>query len=403
MRLVRLSQQALSADINELTTDDGLTYIKISFKGDEHPYSCKGVYRIRVADEDLTMSTSELESQMMERLNRREPWDTRASQRPISDIDESTLIDYISRGKACGRISFDYDGIGPVLERLGLLTPDGKLTNAAAVLFCKSRIAKLKMGVFANAKRIDILDIQQVSGTLFDLLNQARFYVLSNIRRRVIITGEKMERDEVPELPMDAVREAVVNALAHQDYTADEAIQVEVFPGSVEIYNAGWFIDGQIPEKHLTGESQNSKSRNELIANTLFKSKDIEHFGTGMLRLQELCDDAGITVEYLKRDNGTRVVFHRNDPFFANESSEAVPKSSEEFRSSSEDKLASFTSNERKAYEFIAAKGAASPAEISKALGLSPRGTLKLLQRLIEQGILNSRGSTSSREYYLRN
>lgn len=212
------------ATVEKLQADDDKTYIKVTFSGNERPYSCRGTYRIRVADEDLAMSTAQLESLMLERLNRREPWDARASLRPISNVDEKTLKDYIERGNTNGRISFEYDGVEPVLERMGLLTADGRLTNAAAVLFCKSRVAALKMGVFANEKRIDILDIQQASGTLFDLLNQARFYVLSNIRRRVKITGEKMERDEIPELPMDAVREAIVNALAHQDYTAGEAI-----------------------------------------------------------------------------------------------------------------------------------------------------------------------------------
>ena len=280
---------------------------------------------------------------------------------------------------------------------MGLLTADGRLTNAAAVLFCKSRVAALKMGVFANEKRIDILDIQQASGTLFDLLNQARFYVLSNIRRRVKITGEKMERDEIPELPMDAVREAIVNALAHQDYTAGEAIQVEIYPSSVEIYNAGWFIDGQVPEDHLSGKSRNSKSRNELIANTLFKSKDIEHFGTGMLRLQELCDEAGVKVEYLNCDNGTRVVFHRNDPF-------AGSTSSEEFASSSQAVRKQFANdNENAAYAYLVANGPTGPAAIADVLGMTRRGAQKLLQRLVEREYLEARGTTSNRVYYVSN
>ena len=385
------------ATVEKLQADDDKTYIKVTFSGNERPYSCRGTYRIRVADEDLAMSTAQLESLMLERLNRREPWDARASLRPISNVDEKTLKDYIERGNTNGRISFEYDGVEPVLERMGLLTADGRLTNAAAVLFCKSRVAALKMGVFANEKRIDILDIQQASGTLFDLLNQARFYVLSNIRRRVKITGEKMERDEIPELPMDAVREAIVNALAHQDYTAGEAIQVEIYPSSVEIYNAGWFIDGQVPEDHLSGKSHNSKSRNELIANTLFKSKDIEHFGTGMLRLQELCDEAGVKVEYLNCDNGTRVVFHRNDPF-------AGSTSSEEFASSSQAVRKQFANdNENAAYAYLVANGPTGPAAIADVLGMTRRGAQKLLQRLVEREYLEARGTTSNRVYYVSN
>lgn len=121
---------------------------------------------------------------------------------------------------------------------------------------------------------------------------------------------------------MPAVREAIVNGLTHADYRSGEAMQVDIFADSVEIYNAGWFPDGQTPEAHLSGEDKRSKSRNQLISSSLFKSKDIESYGTRMPRIKRLCDAEGIEVEHLKVPGGTRVVFHRKDPFVDTEMAE---------------------------------------------------------------------------------
>ena len=72
---------------------------------------------------------------------------------------------------------------------------------------------------------------------------------------------------------------------------------------------------GSRPERHLAGLDLESASRNPLIARTLFRSKEIESYGTGMPRIKKLCDDAGIRVEYRQTHDGTVAIFHRNDAF----------------------------------------------------------------------------------------
>lgn len=261
------------------------------------------------------------------------------------------------------------------LERLGLLTPEGGLTNAAAALFCKSRTPMLKTGVLGSRDRVDILDVQQVEGTLFDRARKAEFYVLSNIRRRVVIEGAGIERREVPELPMPAVREAIVNGLAHADYQSGEAMQVDVFADSVEICNSGWFFDGQTPEARLAGEDKRSKSRNPLIASALFKSKDIESYGTGMPRIKRLCDAEGVKVEYLKVPGGTRVVFHRRDPFGRPGAVEVWPK----LGRSSIERDGSLSPRERSACAALLERGESSSTDVAERLGTSVRTARRAL------------------------
>lgn len=92
---------------------------------------------------------------------------------------------------------------------------DGKLTHAAEVLFCPSRDIQLKMGILATHARTEILDLHQESGTLFDLADKASYYILNNTRRRFVLHGDRA-RDEIPEIPQLAVKEALMNAYAHR-------------------------------------------------------------------------------------------------------------------------------------------------------------------------------------------
>ena len=139
---LRKVSQAIGSSISptifprvEACDDDGRGYIKVSFEGDEAPYSCNGRFRMRVADEDLMMSDEELRSQVLRAQARRVPWDQWESPRPISDVDEEELRSFVERGNACGRIAESFTTVEDTLGRLKLLR-NGRLTNAAEVLFC---------------------------------------------------------------------------------------------------------------------------------------------------------------------------------------------------------------------------------------------------------------------------
>ena len=299
--------------VEPLKDNEGRDYIRVSFSGDDTPYSCDGRYRIRVADEDVALSPEEVRRMAAAAERREHPWDELPSNRNVEDVDENTLRDYVKRGVDSGRIAISYTDKLDVLERLDLLV-DGRLTNAASVLFCPSKDIELKMGVLESHTRTEILDLQQESGTIFDLVRKAEFYILNNTRRRFLITGNG-PREEIPELPRDAVHEALMNAFVHRDWTSAACAQVDIVFDSVEIFSPGRFIEGQDPDAHLSGDSTSSATRNKLIASTLYRSKDIESYGTGIPRIKRLCDDADIDVEYVKVADGTKFVFHRNDAF----------------------------------------------------------------------------------------
>ncbi len=388
-------------DIAKLDDGEGRDYVRIDFEGSEPPYACKGVFRSRVSDSDVVMSATEVRRMSADAEYKLRPWDERPTSRSIEDIDEKALRAYIERGQACGRITFGYADVPSALERLGLAN-SGTLTNAAEVLFCESKYPMLKMGVFANHDRVDILDIQQEQGTLFDLAKKAEFYILSNIRRRVEFDGG-MERNEIPEFPMEAVREALINAFAHRSYRTDLAVQVEIYPDTVEIFSPGWFPEGHTPEAHLNGEDASSISPNKLIANTLFKSKDIESFATGMPRIKRLCEEEGVSFRYEKTPHGTNVVFERKDPFAGK-----IPANSSKFQqmpanaSNEADVVSGLSANELAVYDYIRENPRSGAAAISNATGLQRRTLTNVLKRLQEKSLVVATGANRATTYTLK-
>ena len=122
-------------------------------------------------------------------------------------------------------------------------------------------------------------------------------------------------REEIPEIPMLAVKEALMNAYAHQDWTKGGCVQIDIYYDAVEILSLGWFIEEQDPDEHLQGSDRSSLSRNKLIVNALYRAGDIESYGTGIPRMKALCDEAGVRMKYQRTPSGTNLIFHRNDAF----------------------------------------------------------------------------------------
>ena len=136
--------------ITRKTSDDGRSYVEVRFSGDEAPYSSNGRFRIRVADEDLLMSPPRFAQWLsMPRRNRNPGM---AGPRRADERRRGTGPHRLRHSRQRMRQDkLQLRWRRRRLERLGLLTPDGKLTNAAAVLFCRSRTPMLKMGVLAPA------------------------------------------------------------------------------------------------------------------------------------------------------------------------------------------------------------------------------------------------------------
>ena len=169
----------------------------------------------------------------------------------------------------------------------------------------------MKLGLLAGNDKLDIFDLQQEGLPLIQLLKKAEFFVVSNIRRRFVFGEPGMQRREIPEIPREAVREAIANALCHRDYTTGTAVEVNVYMDFVEVVSPGLFPEGDAPENHLAGADGGLKQRNPGIAQALFRSRMIEQYGTGIPRIKRYCDAEGVKFSYRQTINTTVIRFDR--------------------------------------------------------------------------------------------
>jgi predicted HTH transcriptional regulator len=184
-----------------------------------------------------------------------------------------------------------------VLQHLNLLNK-GRPTHAAILLFgyTPQRFlisSEIKCAHFHGTEaRKPIPSYQVYKGTAFDLVDQAVDFVLSKISLAV---GTREHGTQAPveyEMPPEVVREAIVNAVAHRDYTSNGSVQVMLFSDRLEVWNPGTLPPSLTLEKlrHPHG----SVPGNPLLAEPLYLTKYIERMGTGTGDMIERCKNAGL-------------------------------------------------------------------------------------------------------------
>lgn len=295
-------------EINKVIIDDK-EVIEVKFEGYDTPYLAYGKAKIRTADEDLTMSSNELVKYIKNKSNNGE-WEKQISKFDISNVNSNEIKQYIAKAKKVKRLNFDYIDDKKSLNKLGLIE-DNKLLNAGMVLFSESIYSDLQMAVFATDQRLTFLDIDRKRGTIFDLVNTAEDYIKRNINWHVEFDGS-LERKEIPEIPIEAAREAILNSFCHKDYSTSQSNEVAIYKDRVEIYNPGAFPIEYSPEDYINGELRPIR-RNPLITSILYYSKDVEGFGTGLKRIADLCKEANCKYEFEKQKYGFVVKFFRTD------------------------------------------------------------------------------------------
>ena len=184
-----------------------------------------------------------------------------------------------------------------LLKHLNLLNK-GRLTNAAVLLFGKSPqrfliSSEIKCAHFHGTEvEKPIPSYQVYKGTVFQLVDQAVDFVLGKIDRRVGTRSESARAPRTYEIPPEVVTEAVVNAVAHRDYTSNGSVQVMLFADRLEVRNPGRLSPSLTLEELRV--AHNSVPGSPLLAESLYLVEYIERMGTGTLDMIRRCVEAGL-------------------------------------------------------------------------------------------------------------
>ena len=205
------------------------------------------------------------------------------------DLDDETWAVFRRRAKIPGHVD-----LVTALLNLELLGDDGGMTNAGAWLLAR-RIgrfhvsAHLTCALFEGTTKREILDRRDFETDVYSMVDDAMTWVRSKINVRYIITGS-VNREERAELPLDAVREAVVNAVAHRDYRSTANVQVCLYHDRLEVVSPGGLPAG-MTEAEL---GVKSVPRNPLLFGMLHRMEAVERIGSGVRRIRDLCREWGV-------------------------------------------------------------------------------------------------------------
>ncbi|MCY4160065.1 MAG: DUF4062 domain-containing protein, partial [Bacteroidetes bacterium] len=216
----------------------------------------------------------------------------------VDDLDSDRMVRFVRTARRVRQFPLSEDvSREALLKHLDLLN-HGRPTNAAVLLFGKDPqkfliSSEIKCAHFHGTEIEKPIPSHQVyKGTVFDLVDQAVDFVLSKINRSIGTRAESPRAARTYEIPKEVIAEAIVNAVAHRDYTDNSSVQVMLFADRLEVWNSG-----KLPPKLTLEELRiphGSLPRNPLLAQALYLVEYIERMGTGTLDMINRCIEAGL-------------------------------------------------------------------------------------------------------------
>jgi ATP-dependent DNA helicase RecG len=294
----------LVIDVN-LLKDKGKEYIEIVVPLSPMPISYHGAYHFRSGSTKQELKGAALHEFLLKKIGR--TWDDIGiNNAKIEDLDTKSIASFVKAAVKSGRIykEAEKDDIPTLLENLQLITPDGELKAAAILLFGKNPkkffvTSYFKIGKFGDSDT-ELKFQDTVEGNIFDMVEA----VITLLKQRYIISTisyEGIQRIERPEYPDAAIREAILNAIVHKDYT-DSTIQMSIYNDKIILWNPGKLSEDLTIEKLKSKHP--SRTRNKNVAEVFFKAGYIESWGRGIEKMIDALKGDGLPEPIFEENSG---------------------------------------------------------------------------------------------------
>jgi ATP-dependent DNA helicase RecG len=342
-------------------------------EGTAKPYVTRDHSYKRVGTTNQALSREEYERLLLERNRHRMLWDMEVNERAhISDLDEELIRRFVRTAQEARNLGVsDNLPLDEILSGLDMVK-DGLLTNGAYALFGK-RPQKhfiqlyMKAARFNGTSKDEFIDNQRFEGNLFELYDKIQRFISSHLRIAGKVPSDFGLRSDTAEYPLDALREAAVNAIVHRDYYDPGGYtEIAIYDDRIEVWNNGLLPVGiTIPDLL---KPHRSILRNPLIAKAFFLYGVVESWGRGTLKILELCEKAGLPDPvYAENSGGVEVTLRK---------SEAETPIRE-----------SLSETQRKILEYFETHETARVSDLAESLGIPKRTVqwnLKKLEILLE-------------------
>lgn len=366
----------------------GKNFLEIIVKAYPNPISYRGEYHYRSGSTNQTLKGSTLDRFILKKRGR--SWDG-VPEPGFSVKHCSAAAFWLFKKKAAESGRMDRvllrDRREVILENLELVEAP-RLKRAACLLFSDKpeQIISgswIKIGFFVTDDDLRYQD--EIHGNLFEQVEKT-LEILHTKYLKAYISYRGLQRIEKFLFPEGALREALLNAVVHKDYSSGIPIQISVYENKIMIWNAGHLPEGWTMQKFLGKHA--SKSPNPLLANSFFRAGYIESWGRGIEKIKRECREHNIKPPvYDFEMSGLMLTFHANPQHLTvalgeQEVQKSSVKTPVETREKTREKILSLIREN----PLIVTAGMAS------ALGLSPKGIEWQVRKLKEDGFLKRIG-----------
>lgn len=358
-------------------------FIEITVEPYPYPVNYKGQYYYRSGSTKQELKAAALDKFLLQKIGKR--WDgVPVPKVSVKDLNQETFNFFRKRASKSQRINEESlkDSDEHLIENLQL--KEGEYLKRAAILLFhptpESFIigAYIKIGYFQTDDDLKFQD--EIHGNLFEQIEKT-IDLLFTKYIKAEISYEGINRVEKFEYPKEAIREALLNAIAHKDYSGGVPIQISVYGDKIIFWN-----EGRLPDKWTIKnllEKHASRPYNPDIANTLFRSGYIEAWGPATIKIIKECKHAGIP-----------------EPVFSYDSSDI----SLEFRKDiyNEKYLKSLNLNERqiKAVLYLKENGKINNSDYQNLNIVSRETATRDLKELIERQLIKPSGQKGAGAFY---
>jgi len=371
-------------DVN-LHVQEGINYIEIIVPVSNVPIAYHGVYHYRSGSTKQELKGIALQNLLLKKMGRK--WEDMPVENVSSkDLNENTIHAFFIKAIEKERIPSDALTMGTelLLRNLSLISEQGQLTNAAILLFGKSVVrasvtASFKIGRFGKSNH-DLLFQDIIETNIFDMADK----VMETLKAKYLIrpiSYKGLERMEPLEYPEAALREAILNAIIHKDYSSTYTF-LRVYDDRLHLWNPG-----VLPEELTIEELKKDHSsypRNRNIANVFFKAGYIESWGRGTNKIVDACIEADLPEPIIEEEQGGISITFLKDIY-------------------TEERLRTLNINDRQVNAVLYAKknGTIASAEYQKLNGVGRTIATEELVDLVSKGLLQKSGSIGRSSKYL--
>ena len=264
---------------------------------------------------------------------------------------------------------------------LGLTQSDGGLYSNLALLLSDQCAHSVKIAVFGDEAKTAFKDQRELTGSIFTQLEDAFHYLTLCNQTAAVFKG--LERVESPDYPEEALREALLNAIVHRDYSYSGSIIINVSDREMEFISLGGLLPGLSPDDIRAGISQ---PRNKNLAAIFHRLRLIESYGTGIRRIYALYADCPAQPRIEVTPNTFKMVLPN-----MNAAQSAQP--------SHGDSSPAITSQMRKILDYIREHGQITDEAIQTLLDIKKTRAFTLAKQLRDLGLITVAGRGKDKIY----